>query len=145
MKRTLYTNIVIHNCVENVWKTLMQHDCYVDWSPTIKPLEPFPLVGKHLKVVLKQPNGFTITMNPVIIRKDVNKELRWRGKLLVPGLFDGEHYFILNKVDDNTTEFIQGEKFSGILVPFMKKMIDVDTLKGFEMFNQALKKIVESM
>lgn len=143
MKRAIVTSIVIPQSVENVWKTLLDYKSYIEWSPTVQPSADFPEVGKHLKVLLKQPNGFKITMNPVILRKEENKELRWKGRLFIKGLFDGEHYFILNALDANTTEFTQGENFSGILVPFMKKMIDEDTFKGFELFNQALKKRME--
>lgn len=145
MKRTIETSILIPQSVENVWKTLMDYKSYSAWSPTIKPLSEFPEVGKNVKVLLTQPNGFRITMNPVILCKDSNKELRWKGKLFVKGLFDGEHYFVLNRIDANTTEFIQGEVFSGLLIPFLKRMIDKDTLEGFELFNQALKQKVESL
>lgn len=145
MKRAIKTTILIQSSVEEVWSVLMDVSTYEQWSPTIKPLGEFPEVNSRIKVSLTQPNGFQITMNPIILKKDANKELRWKGRMFVNGIFDGEHYFILNKVDDNTTEFIQGEHFSGLLIPFMKKLIDIDTLKGFEMFNQALKQRVESV
>ena len=139
MKRAITTRIIINNSVESIWQILMDYKSYSEWSPTIKPLSVFPEVGNNVKVLLTQPNGFQITMNPKILRKESNTELRWKGKLFVKGLFDGEHYFILNRIDANTTEFIQGEVFSGVLIPFLKRMIDKDTLAGFEMFNQALK------
>ena len=131
MKREIKTSIVINSSLANIWKVLMDSSLYQEWSPTIKPLKSFPEINQRLKVLLSQPNGFQITMNPIILRKETNKELRWKGRLLVNGLFDGEHYFILNEIDSNTTEFIQGELFSGLLIPFMKKLIDVDTLEGF--------------
>jgi hypothetical protein len=60
------------------------------------------------------------------------------------GIFDGDHYFILKPISDSETILIQGEMFSGILVPFFKKMIHGNTKKGFEIFNEALKDKVES-
>lgn len=145
MKRTIESDILIERHAEMVWNVLMDYSSYPDWSPTIKPLFAFPEVGKQVKVLLTQPNGFKITMNPEILRKECSNELRWKGKLFFRGLFDGEHYFQLEKIDENTTKFIQGEKFSGLLVPFLKKMIDKDTLNGFELFNEALKSRVESL
>lgn len=143
MNRAIQTKILIHSPVDTVWEALMDYRYYPEWSPTIQPVANFPAVGHRLKIKLRQPNGFSITMNPQILVKDEPTELRWRGRLFFQGLFDGEHYFILREVDAYTTEFIQGENFSGLLVPFMHRMIDKDTLSGFDLFNQALKKRVE--
>jgi hypothetical protein len=58
------------------------------------------------------------------------------------GIFDGEHYFMLIDLDNGQTRFIHGEKFGGILVPFMEKTLG-KTKKGFELMNQALKEQCE--
>ncbi len=39
--------------------------------------------------------------------------------------------------------FIHGENFSGVLIPFFKKMI-LDTKKNFEAMNEELKKRAEN-
>ena len=59
--------------------------------------------------------------------------------MLLPRIFDGEHTFKLIDNQDGTVTFIQYEHFRGILIPFMKKMLDNDTKKGFENMNEALK------
>ena len=82
-------------------------------------------------------------MNPVFLKIEKDKELRWKGKLGISGIFDGEHYFVLQVISVEQTKLIQGEIFSGILVPFLKKMIHGNTLAGFEAFNAALKQRVE--
>lgn len=71
------------------------------------------------------------------------KEFRWIGKFLVPRLFDGEHVFLIKNNGDGTSTFVQYEKFRGILVPFLKKMLDENTKLGFEEMNQALKERCE--
>ncbi|MCR1815116.1 SRPBCC domain-containing protein [Aliarcobacter butzleri] len=81
-------------------------------------------------------------IKPIVLECEENKELRWLGKLLFNGIFDGEHYFLIKENIDGTCTFIQGEKFSGILIPFFGKMI-LKTKKGFEVMNQELKKRVE--
>lgn len=65
------------------------------------------------------------------------RELRWRGKLLVRGLFDGEYVFELQSSDTGTT-FVHYEQFSGLLVPLFKGMLERDTRPGFEAMNEAL-------
>lgn len=73
-----------------------------------------------------------MTFKPKILTLEPNKEFRWKGKLGINGIFDGEHYFILEYLDKNKTKFIHGEKFSGILVYFAGKMLD-KTEKDFRL------------
>ncbi|MGB0369407.1 MAG: SRPBCC domain-containing protein, partial [Flavobacteriales bacterium] len=80
---------------------------------------------------------------PVVLKNERNREFRWKGKLFVQGLFDGEHYFQLNRISDNETEFIHGENFSGVFVGPIMSMIGDKTKAGFIAMNQALKNRVE--
>jgi hypothetical protein len=76
---------------------------------------------------------------------DSRQQLRWIGKLIINGIFDGEHVFLIRDNNDGTSTFIQFEQFKGILIPFMKKMLDKDTLKGFNQMNETIKKRCESL
>ena len=76
--------------------------------------------------------------------QEPDRELRWLGRLFVPGIFDGEHFFELAPLEEGrSTRFTQGERFKGILVPFLRRSLDNGTRKGFEAMNQALKDRVE--
>ena len=44
---------------------------------------------------------------------------------------------------NGTTTFIQSEKFKGILVPLFKKMLDYNTVNGFNAMNKKLKELAE--
>jgi hypothetical protein len=72
-----------------------------------------------------------------------NEELRWLGHLFIPGLFDGEHIFELYENTDGSTTFVQREKFTGLLVSLFEKMLDTNTLAGFEAMNKKLKALAE--
>ena len=84
-----------------------------------------------------------MVFKPKILKYKENSELRWLGKLFIPKIFDGEHYFIVKDNLDGTTTFIHGENFSGVLIPFFTKMI-LDTKKNFEAMNEELKKRAEN-
>jgi hypothetical protein len=56
----------------------------------------------------------------------------------INGIFDGEHYFIIEFLENDKTKFIQGEKFSGLLVPLVGTMLD-KTQKGFQLMNESIK------
>jgi hypothetical protein len=64
------------------------------------------------------------------------KEITWRGRLGVPGLFDGTHHLKVEASDPAHTRFVQEEDFSGLLVPFAG--LDPYRL-GWEKMNRALK------
>ena len=85
-----------------------------------------------------------MTFKPTVLRAEPNRELRWIGHLLMPGLFDGEHYFLIEGHDGNETRFVQGERFTGVLVPLMGLLgLFPKTIRGFEEMNEALKSRVE--
>lgn len=143
MKTTIETQQIIQAPISKVWQILTRFEDYPKWSQFIKEFYGNPTVGSRTGVLLSPPGGKSMKMNPVFLKIDKERELRWRGSLIVKGIFDGEHYFILQKINENSTKLIQGENFSGILVPLLKKMIMGSTLKGFEQFNQAIKERAE--
>ena len=55
--------------------------------------------------------------------------------MLVPGLFDGEHGFRLGAQAEGTL-LVHEERFSGVLVPFVRRMLETSTRAGFEAMNQ---------
>jgi hypothetical protein len=71
------------------------------------------------------------------------RRLRWLGHLLVPGIFDGEHSFTIEPLDDGTVRLVQREDFRGVLVPMLARSLDRRTLPAFERMNQALKQRAE--
>ena len=66
------------------------------------------------------------------------RELRWLGHLLFPGTSDGEHYSLLEPIGESRTRLTQGEKFSGLLVGFLSRMLSA-TEADFNAMNTALK------
>jgi len=85
-----------------------------------------------------------MTFRPVVLRHDTCSEFRWKGRLLLPGLFDGEHYFTLSQAADGSTLFTHGEHFYGVFVPLFRSALDGQTKNGFEAMNLALKRRLEA-
>ena len=57
-----------------------------------------------------------MTFKPTVLRVEPERELRWLGRLLLPGLFDGDHIFHIEPLAQTRSRFTQAERFSGILV-----------------------------
>jgi hypothetical protein len=134
----IQTVILIHADIAKVWDVLMDFDSYPKWNPFITSISGEPKLGNRLTVSINPPEGKGMTFKPYILTLESNKEFRWRGKLGINGIFDGEHYFILEYLDKDITKFIQGEIFSGLLVPLVGKML-TKTQKGFQLMNESIK------
>jgi hypothetical protein len=133
------TSILINATAEKVWRILTDFERYSQWNPFITSIKGEINVGNILRVTITQLNGNAMKFQPTILVVNEYKELRWIGKLLFKGLFDGEHQFEIIDNKNETVTFIQSEKFTGVLVPFFKKMINVNTKNGFELMNEKLK------
>ena len=80
-----------------------------------------------------------MNFRPTVLAVIPNQELRWLGRFLLPGIFDGEHYFQISRLAAGRVRFTQGERFSGVLVPFARASLDGGTKAGFLAMNRALK------
>lgn len=144
MKKELSTQIEIEAPVERVWHALTDFDRYPTWNPFIRWIKGEAGVGNRLKVRIQPSGGQGMTFHPTLLKVEPNQELRWLGRLLAPGLFDGEHYFILEPLGPNRMRLTQGEIFTGLLVPVFARSLDRDTRRGFVEMNQALKELAET-
>jgi hypothetical protein len=143
--KMVYTEITINAAPAKVWQVLTDFEAYPAWNPFIKSIKGKPAVGQHIEALLQVPGSKGMVFKPRVLQFQQCKEFRWIGKLGVGYLFDGEHTFRLQDNGNGTTTFMQYEHFRGILIPFMKKMLDVQTAEGFGQMNQKLKERVEGL
>lgn len=143
MAKEIRTEIRIQATPQQVWSVLTHFSNYPQWNPFIRSITGIPVVGKKITARIEAPQAQGMTLTPVVLVYTPNKEFRWKGKLLIKGLFDGEHIFELIDNGDGSTTFIQREEFRGILIPLFKKMLDVNTVNGFNLMNQKLKELAE--
>lgn len=142
--RELHSEIEITASAGRTWLILTDFASYPRWNPFIRRISGEPTTGEHLDVRLEPPNSRGMTFKPKVLNAEPNRELRWLGHLLVPGLFDGEHVFTIQPLEDNRVRFIQREAFKGLLVPLSARNLDTNTQRGFEETNRALKERAEA-
>jgi len=138
------TQIEINASAERVWSLLIDFPGYVRWNPFVRSIEGAPTVGGSLKVLIQPPGFSAMRLNPAVLTIEPMHEFRWRGKLVLPGLFDAEHFFILEPNLETGLVFRHGEVFSGVLVPLFRRFIDGATKQGFIEMNEALKREAEA-
>jgi hypothetical protein len=142
--KKIETEILIQAPIDLVWTVLTDFDSYPGWNPFVRSIRGIKSVGEILEVQIQPPGGKGMTFRPEILKFDLEKEFRWKGKLLVRGVFDGEHYFILEKKGEKATQLIHGEVFTGILVSLLSGTL-TKTGDGFRLMNEAIKAKCEQL
>ena len=132
--RTVETWIDIAAPRWRVWQVLTDVERYPAWNPFITSVDGALREGSKLQVRIEPPGRRAVTFEPTVVALAQERELRWRGRLLVPGLFDGEHAFRLEE-QAGGCRFHQTERFSGVLVPVFGAGLLEATRQGFEAMN----------
>ncbi len=139
--RRIATAVDIDATALAVWGILTDFPAYPEWNPFIRCIEGEPKVGAKLHVTIQPPGHKAMTFRPTVVVAEPDRELRWLGRVLMPGIFDGEHAFIIeDKAGD--CRLRQEETFRGLLVPLFGGML-ADTERGFAALNTALKRRAE--
>jgi hypothetical protein len=140
--KIIQTEILIQAPPSEVWRTLTDFEAFQDWNPFIQSIQGSLKREEKLHISIQIPGGSSMKFTPIIQAISPNSKLIWKGKFLIQGLFDGEHRFTLEPMDEGT-RFLHEESFSGLLIPLFPKSFFEKTKKGFEAMNLALKRRVE--
>jgi len=143
MVNEVFSEIEIQASAECVWQVLSDFASYPEWNPFIRRISGQPKEGTRLRVYIEPPGTKGRTFRPKVLKAEAKRELRWLGRLLIPGFFNGDHIFTIEQIGSERVRFVQREIFSGLLVSFLLQGLDMKIRRGFEQMNQALKLQVE--
>jgi hypothetical protein len=142
--RSLHTAIEIDASPDRVWSILTDFPRYPDWNPFVRRIQGNLHEGARLDVLLQPPGGRAMRFRPTVQRVDPPHTFAWKGRLLLPGLFDGHHIFEIEALGPEQVRFVHRETFSGLLVPLLWRQLDTTTRRGFEAMNDTLKERAEA-
>jgi hypothetical protein len=141
--RRIATSIDIDAPADAIWRVLVDFPAYPDWNPFIRRLVGEAKVGARLEVTAQPVGRKPMTFKPTVLVAEPGRELRWRGRVLMPGIFDGEHAFIIEP-QAKGCRLRHEETFTGVLVPMFGAMLK-DTAQSFASLNDALKQRAETL
>ena len=143
-EHTIETSIQIGAPPSRVWQVLTDFQAMSNWNPFIRSIWGPLKEGARLAIHITPPGKSGMRFRPTLLVMKPEQELRWLGSLLIPGLFSGEHYFLLQPEGAERSQLVHGENFSGLLVGLFARrgMLDA-TREGFNAMNLALKERVE--
>ncbi|XVH30473.1 SRPBCC family protein [Haloferacaceae archaeon DSL9] len=142
MTTTVETAVRIDAPPGIVWGIVTEFESYSEWNPFVTRVTGQPILGSRLRVRIEPPGGRAMAFKPRVVDVEPDRSLAWLGSLLVPGLFDGRHEFLLEPLADGGTKFVQRESFSGALVGLLLNRSKLTA--GFEAMNDALKTRAEA-
>src|SRR5262245_58119737 len=93
--REIRTEIKIDATPDEVWQALTENGDWGTWNPFVTKVQGAFTVGAKLKNTIELPGEKPMTFKPKVLKCEPGRELRWLGRVLIPGIFDGEHYFQL--------------------------------------------------
>jgi hypothetical protein len=141
--RELQASIGIDAPAERVWDVLSDLSRYGDWNPFMTQADGELIEGAKLAIRIQPPGGRQMQFKPTVLEVEPRRSVRWLGRFIVPGIFDGEHTLTVEPLGEAAARFTQRERFSGLLPVFSRKLFD-RTQAGFEAMNEALKRRCES-
>ena len=142
--KTIETNIIVDSKPNKIWAILTKFEEYELWNPFMTKVVGNAILGSKIEVNIKTISGKQRTYFPIITKCEINRELRWKGKSFLPGIFDGERIFVIEETNDNRVSFLHKEVFKGLGVKLVGDKLDQDLRESFVMMNKALKVRAES-
>ncbi len=139
----IHTQIEVAADARRVWEVLIDFGAYREWNPFLIGIRGEARAGTRLAVDTLFPGRRAMRFRPLVLRADPLRELRWRGRFRVPGLFEGEHIFGIARLRTGRVRFTQREMFRGLLVPIFRRTHLDATRRGFAEMNRALKERAE--
>lgn len=140
----IVTSVEIEAPPARVWSLLTDFSSYPRWNPLIPEASGEPGPNQDIQISLQLPIGPAVPVPVRITRFEPEKELEWTGSLpFLEFLFQGRHYFRLQKIDENRTRFINGEEFTGLLEAPFRKLIEDTGTPLYRDMNFALKQEAE--
>lgn len=144
LRKEILTEIEIDAGAERAWEMLTDLASYHEWNPMIRRASGDLAVGSRLALHFEPKGQRGRDFRPKLLVVQPNRELRWLGNPGFPGVFESEHYFILEPAGDGKTRLVHGMDCHGLAVPLMGKMTEKSTRGPFGDMNRALKERAES-
>ena len=131
--------------VEKVWVTIIDFESYFEWNSQLEYLGGKVEPGRQLHLKLSATGAEPYAFKPIISHWEEHKQFAWLARTGLPRIFDGEHFFELEKIDDSITLVTNREEYRGVLSLIMKNLpMMKDAPTGFKKMNVELKNHIEN-
>lgn len=141
--QVLDASIEIDAPAARVWEILTDTARYSEWNPFVTGIAGELREGADIKVTIRAPGRSPTTFAARVARLVAGRELRWKGRWFLPGLFDGDHAQTVESIGEGRARFRTREEVTGLLLPLLGKAMR-QSQAGFEELCRAVKARAES-
>jgi hypothetical protein len=143
MTHEINTEIEVSASPARVWSVLADFAQYPDWNPFILEVRGSVVEDAKVRYRFEFPPGVRVWTTAKILKVESEKELRWAAHFLSPTLFNGEHYFAIERIGAGVM-FHHGEIFTGLLLPLVRDLLGTYGRQTYQALNNALKQRAEA-
>jgi hypothetical protein len=108
--RIVEASIDIAAPAERVWSVISDLDSFSEWNPFMTQAGGRLGEGEHLSITMEPPGGRPMDFKPKVLEVERPHRIRWLGRFLLPGLFDGEHTLRIEVLGQASSRFTQSER-----------------------------------
>lgn len=138
--REIRTEIEIDAAPELVWEVLADLDSYAEWNPHVTRARGALREGGEIEITVDRIGDKPRTLTVRVSAVDPPQRLQWIGTVGSKWLFEGQHTFDLQSLDDGRSRVVNHEQVSGLLTSFV---LSEEPERDYERMNHALKEQVE--
>jgi hypothetical protein len=129
---------------ERVWDAVVDFAGYSAWNTQLAYLAGEVKPGGQLHLKLSVEGTTPYEFKPVISHFEAHRRFAWIARTGLPRLFDGEHFFELERLPSGATRLTNREEYRGVLSLVMERLpMMASAPAGFEKMNLELKRYVE--
>lgn len=141
----IHSSIDINASASLVWAILTDFAAYKRWNPFVRAILGKPGNGNALRLTLHRQGRSPRTASSTLTHVGEPRELWWRQRRLVPGLYATEHRFRIESLPAGGVRFHQTEQIQGLFASFLGRGSQRATAADFHAMNRALKVRAERM
>lgn len=139
------TETTIYAPADLVWAILTDFRTYGRWNPYIRAIQGRAQVGTPVQITTQHPGRDSVTRRHILLKVDSPRELRWRGRLALPGLIGAVYGVRLDPQPGGGTRLRQSATSHGLLGPLLRGASAADLRRSLESMNAALKNRAEKV
>ena len=132
-------SILINASDKTVWNILTSFDAYPEWNTYITYIEGDLTPGSSLYVETRNANDNHSVSRPRVKKMVWERELRWQGQLLTPGVYDSERSFAILPVSEDRVSFTIRGNYTGLLVPIFGGLVKMSEAIDYGRMSEELK------
>ncbi len=131
---------------ERVWAAIIDFPGYAAWNTQLAYLGGEVRPGGQLHLKLSAEGAAPYEFKAAISHFEENRRFAWIARTGIPRLFDGEHFFELERLPSGGTRLTNREEYRGVLSMVMERLPMMKSAPaGFEKMNVEMKRYVEGL